>query len=284
MERLVVQQWVAPMSDKVDDARDTGRQGRGLLAAEPTAKPRFSLRSLFYATMAICILLAVLVTVIRTARLTLQRMECATNIKQIALALHNYHDVHRKFPSAITYAADGTPMHSWRLSILPFMEANTLPSYNFGEPWNGPTNCRFLGGTPVTRQGTDGTVCPSTPCLPVYRCPSAAQTQDPTCTNYVMLIDDQPGKPNGPPHRPGSVPPSIDDKSAVIVIEIADSDIHWLEPRDVLLSELSMKINDRSQRSLSSYHGGACVAHADGTVELLDDARTEQRVRELLTE
>lgn len=33
--------------------------------------------------------------------------------------------------------------------------------------------------------------------------------------------------------------------------------VHWMEPRDVLLSELNMKINDRSQRSLSSYHGGA---------------------------
>ena len=99
-----------------------------------------------------------------------------------------------------------------------------------------------------------------------------------------MLIDDRPGKPNGPPNRPGSVPPSLDPKSAVIVIEIADSDIHWMEPRDVLLSELSMKINDRSKRSLSSYHGGACIAHADGTVEILDDATTEERVRELLTQ
>ena len=70
----------------------------------------------------------------------------------------------------------------------------------------------------------------------------------------------------------------------MIIIEIADSDIHWMEPRDVLLSELSMKINDRSKRSLSSYHGGACVLRADGTVELLDDAATEERVRELLTQ
>ena len=117
-----------------------------------------------------------------------------------------------------------------------------------------------------------------------YRCPAAVPPQNHMCTNYVMLIDDRPGKPNGPPNRPGSVPPSSDHKSAVIVIEIADSDIYWMEPRDVLLSELSMKINDRSQRSLSSYHGGACVVHADGSVELLDDATTEERVRELLTQ
>ena len=96
------------------------------------------------------------------------------------------------------------------------------------------------------------------------------------------MID--PASPMVHRHLPGSVPPSFDDKSAVIVIEIADSDIHWMEPRDVLLSELSMKINDRSKRSLSSYHGGACVVHADGTVEILDEATTEERVRELLTQ
>ncbi|MHB8862179.1 MAG: hypothetical protein ACYC6N_07235 [Pirellulaceae bacterium] len=69
-----------------------------------------------------------------------------------------------------------------------------------------------------------------------------------------------------------------------MIIEIADSVIHWMEPRDMLLSELSMKINDRAKRSLSSYHGGACVMHADGSVELLDDATAEERVRELLTQ
>lgn len=84
--------------------------------------------------------------------------------------------------------------------------------------------------------------------------------------------------------RLGSVPPSLDPASAVIVIEIADSDILWMELRDVLLSELSVKINDRTKRSLSSYHGGACVLHADGTVKVLDEASTEERVKELLTQ
>jgi hypothetical protein len=52
-------------------------------------------------------------------------------------------------------------------------------------------------------------------------------------TNYVMLIDDRPGQPNGPPNLPGSVPRAMGAVSPVIVIEIADSDIHGMEPRDV---------------------------------------------------
>ncbi len=72
--------------------------------------------------------------------------------------------------------------------------------------------------------------------------------------------------------------------SIAIILEIPDSDIHWMEPRDVLLSELSMRINDRSERSPSSCHGGACVVHANGTVEILDDATTAGRVKELVTQ
>jgi hypothetical protein len=214
-----------------------------------------------------------------------QQDECARNLKQIALALHNYRDVYKAFPWAITYGDEGTPMHSWRVRIEPYMEASGFYwAYDFAEPWNGEKN-RLLGDEiPDTFIGSTLTPYRATHYPHYYRCPSARASQNRMCTNYVMLIDDRPGKPNGPPNRPGSVPPSFDDKSAVIIIEIADSDIHWMEPRDVLLSELSMKINDRSKRSLSSYHGGACIAHADGSVEILDEATTKERLRELLAQ
>jgi hypothetical protein len=228
---------------------------------------RFSLRSLLIGMVVISVLLAVLVPSVQHLSRSAKRMGCQNNLKSIGLGLHNYYDVYKTYPCAITYAEDGTPMHSWRVLIDPFVEDSWLV-YDFGEPWNGPNNRTFNSGS----------------CAFWCRCPSASRTQKRECTNYVMLIDDRPGEPNGPPNRPGSVPPSFADRSAVIIIEIADSDIHWMEPRDVLLSELSMKINDRSKRSLSSYHGRACIAHADDTVELLDDAMTEELMRELLTQ
>jgi type II secretory pathway pseudopilin PulG len=280
------------MSDTIDDSRDTGQSGRDLPEGEPLARPRVSLRALIV-IMTICIMLAMAVPVIRAAQRAAVRTTCMNNLKQMALALHNYHDDYKKFPWAITYAKDGTPMHSWRVRVLPYILSSALyAAYDFDEPWNGPKNSllgdevpdTWLEGDGTVRRNPNGTLYKAVYFPPVYRCPSAPRSQNQMCTNYVMLIDDRAGKPNGPPNRPGSAPPSFDDKSAVIIIEIADSDIHWMEPRDVLLSELSMKINDRSKRSLSSYHGGACVAHADGTVELLDDATTEERVRELLTQ
>ena len=273
------------MSDDFDDSRGTGQPGGDLPAAEPLARPRFSLRFLFIVVMAFCILLAFVMAVIRAAQREAVRISCANHVKLISLALHNYRDVHKMFPSAVTYAADGTPMHSWRVAIGPYLPwPPSSGLYDYREPWNGPNNRRLGDDIPDTGYEKDGTPYPAVSCPPWFRCPAAPVSQNQMCTNYVMLIDDRPGKPNGPPNRPGSVPPSFADKSAVIIIEIADSDIHWMEPRDVLLSELSMKINDRSTRSLSSYHGGACIAHADGSVEILNEATTEERLRGLLAQ
>ena len=70
---------------------------------------------------------------------------------------------------------------------------------------------------------------------------------------------------------------------SVMVVEIADSDIHWMEPRDLSLNEMSLLINDPSGAGISSAHvGGAFVMLKDGTVEFLDESTTEERLREML--
>jgi hypothetical protein len=83
------------MSDAFDDSRVSGQSGRDLSAPEPVSGLRFRLRSLFIATRAICVLLAIAVPVIRAAQRAAVRTNCMSNLKQIAPALHNYHDVSR---------------------------------------------------------------------------------------------------------------------------------------------------------------------------------------------
>ena len=91
------------------------------------------------AIIVFCVLLAVLVPSVRHLRRQAQETQCGHNLKQIGLALHNYHDVYKKFPWAITYAKDGTPMHSWRVRVLPYAESSAMyAAYDFDEPWNGP--------------------------------------------------------------------------------------------------------------------------------------------------
>lgn len=254
-------------------------------AAEPSGGLRFSLRSLLITTITICVLLIVIVPSFRAARQASLRMSCSDNLKLIATACLNYRDANRVFPCAITYDDDGKAMHSWRVLVLPYLESTGIYSaYDLTQPWNGPNN-RLLGdGIPDTFEDSHRNSYDRIYDAGLYRCPGVPGSQDRMLTNYVMLIDDRPGQPNAPPNMPGSVPQRTDVGSTVIIVEIADTDIHWMEPRDVLLSELSLKINDRTRHSLSSYHGVVCIARADGSVEMLNESVTAERLQELLSQ
>ncbi len=68
-------------------------------------------------------------------------MRSMNNLKQIGLALHNYHDVYRKFPPAAPVNGDGKPMLSWRVHILPFAgEPALYDRFRLDEPWDSEHN------------------------------------------------------------------------------------------------------------------------------------------------
>lgn len=64
------------------------------------------------------------------------------NLKQIGLALHNYHDVYNGFPLGDALpAANPVPHHSWMARILPFVEqAGVYNQIDFHQPWNSTAN------------------------------------------------------------------------------------------------------------------------------------------------
>jgi hypothetical protein len=72
------------------------------------------------------------------------------NLKQMGLALHNFHDVHRHFPPAFVIGPDGKPWHSWRVLLLPYLDQAALYTrYRFDEPWDGPRNKPLLEEMPA---------------------------------------------------------------------------------------------------------------------------------------
>lgn len=75
------------------------------------------------------------------ARAKAGRIQTMNNLKQIMLALHNYHDAHNEFPPAATYDKNGQPLLSWRVAILPYLEQNELyQQFHQDEPWDSPHN------------------------------------------------------------------------------------------------------------------------------------------------
>lgn len=184
---------------------------------------------------------------VRDAREAARRSCCGCPLNQLVLAFHNYHDVHGSFPPAYVADENGTPMHSWRVLILPFLDKNDFyDQYDFSEPWNGPHNSAL-----AHKMGTR-----------FWHCPSGPLTDESPLTNYVAIVGDRTA-------FPGTRSTSMTDfhdglEETILLVEIANTDIHWMEPRDLNFDEMSFVVNDRSRPSISAPHAaGPAVVFAD---------------------
>jgi len=63
------------------------------------------------------------------------------NLKQIGLALHNYHSQHEQFPPGGTFGPAGGGQHGWATRVLPFLDKGALfQRVTWNEPWSAPVN------------------------------------------------------------------------------------------------------------------------------------------------
>jgi hypothetical protein len=80
------------------------------------------------------------------------RTQRTNNLKQIALAMHNYHDAYRGFPPAginTIKSKDGRPLLSWRVAILPFIEEDQVyRQFDLNLPWDHPHNQKLIEKMP----------------------------------------------------------------------------------------------------------------------------------------
>jgi hypothetical protein len=78
------------------------------------------------------------------------RIASTNNLKNIGLAMHSFHDVHKRLPNhAILHPKTGQPILSWRVALLPYLDQG--PLYNQikrDEPWNSPHNMKFATQMP----------------------------------------------------------------------------------------------------------------------------------------
>lgn len=201
-----------------------------------------------------------------------RRSQCRNNLKQIGLALHNYHDAYGCFPPVCVEDAEGRPMHSWRVLILPYMDEEDLyDRYDFGEPWNGPNN-RILSQK-IPR---------------IYQCP-ASEVADTPSTSYLAVVGpDTIWPPDG---TVGVSDVEDGTNNTLLVVESPASDIHWLEPRDMDVGDLRYGVNHDSGRGIGTRNRccrrhqvlGANSVLVDGSACYLGTNTTHNDLRALAT-
>ena len=127
----------------------------------------FTLIELLVVIAIIAILIALLLPAVQQAREAARRTQCKNNLKQLALAVHNYHDTNNTFPPGYIFAPPNHVTRSALTMILPYIEqGNLYQSIDHSVPmFNGPTgyNATVLAAN----------VAAAATIIPAFLCPSS---------------------------------------------------------------------------------------------------------------
>jgi len=128
-----------------------GRRLPGSLVFLNISDPRDSIPALIEKLPIVVQQLNAMLPAVESAREAARRAQCTNNLKQIALAMHEYHDMNNTFPAPAIADKQGKPLLSWRVAILPYLDQKPLYSkFKLDEPWDGPNNKALLKEMPST--------------------------------------------------------------------------------------------------------------------------------------
>ncbi|TWU08672.1 hypothetical protein CA54_39080 [Symmachiella macrocystis] len=220
----------------------------------------FTLTELLVIIGIIVVLIALLLPNVRQAREAARRTHCRNNLKNIGLALHNYHDAYGGFPPAHTVDADGKPLHSWRMLIVPYLQKGTVyERTDFSKPWDDPANTEVAAMLE-----------------PIYVCPSTVIERD--YTSYLAVVTPESCM------RPTEMRPITDItdgmSNTIMVAEVpVKYAVPWMAPQDAdehLV--LSPKPDDDFHHA-----GGSFYLFADGGVQFISSETETATLRGLIT-
>jgi prepilin-type N-terminal cleavage/methylation domain-containing protein len=115
-------------------------------------RPAFTLVELLVVIAIIGILVGLLLPAVQAVRQAARRTACTNNLRQLALAIHNYASAQRHFPAGVVDDDDNhrRGLHSGTVYLLPYIEQDNLyQQYDFSQPWDASANLP-VAGVPIS--------------------------------------------------------------------------------------------------------------------------------------
>src|SRR5262249_43699531 len=153
----------------------------------------------------------------------IERQKRAVNeLKDVGIALHNYHDAMNRFPATARLSVDGQPLQSWRAEILCMhSSASFFAQVDNSQPWDSPVNA--ILAEPV----------------PFYNLDDGEPSR---MTSVMGIVGDQAAfAPPGGLRRFRDI--TDGSSNTIFAGQVAGSTTRWAEPKDLDLATMSHKIN-----------------------------------------
>lgn len=187
-----------------------------------------------------------------------QRTQQQDNLKQVMLALHNYHDTNGHFPPAVVIDKDSGVPHSWRVEILPYIEQSLLyQQYKMNEPWDSENNKKVLALMPAQYRHPSQGASTNTAIFAAYGDGFAFQKDDKEGTKIQDILD---------------------GTSSTICVFEAKADIPWTKPEELSI-DLSKGVPANFGFTPEVFTAGLC----DGSVQYISRSIDKDLLKALFT-
>lgn len=197
----------------------------------------------------------------------------------LANAARNYYLTYGEFPPAIIYDQHGAPMHSWRVLLVPFIEANTFyDAYDFTAPWNAPVN---IGLAKNTKSANPSKALAPADVGEIFTGNRGKPSRNGFTTNFLLLSRVRSERKvfrKAPTHDElllMSAIPSVPDE--FIIIQLNRTATHWMEPRDLSLARMPSNgdipwenVQDDIQASVKITNSHVSFFNRSETLDFLD--------------